>query len=91
MNRRGQSGNSFVITSFSIAGLPRGRFRRGSFARWRVALAVALLAFACPLAAKAASPAEMISSFRHQHGEGKAPRYFSADEEEDQQGHEHRQ
>ena len=71
MNRRGQSGNSFVITSFSIAGLPRGRFRRGSFARWRVALAVALFAFACPLAAKAASPAEMISSFRHQHGKGK--------------------
>jgi len=66
MNRRGQSGNSFWIT-----GLARHRFRRDSFARWRVALAVALFAFVCPLAAKAASPAEQISSFRHQHGEGK--------------------
>jgi uncharacterized protein YkwD len=56
MNRRGPSGNSFLIAEF---------------ARYRVALAVALLAFVCPLAAKAASPAEMISSFRHQHGEGK--------------------
>jgi uncharacterized protein YkwD len=55
MNRRGQSGNSFLITGF---------------ARWRAALAAALF-FAFPLAAKAASPAEMISSFRHQHGEGK--------------------
>jgi hypothetical protein len=56
MNRRGQSGNSFLITEL---------------ARWRAALALALFAFAFPLAAKAASPAEMISSFRHQHGEGK--------------------
>jgi uncharacterized protein YkwD len=39
--------------------------------RWHVALAIALFALACPMVAKAASPAEMISSFRHQHGEGK--------------------
>jgi Cysteine-rich secretory protein family len=71
MNRRGQSGNSFLITSFLITGFARCRFQRGSFARWRAALALALFAFAFPLAAKAASPAEMISSFRHQHGEGK--------------------
>src|SRR5580692_2735993 len=56
MNRRRQSGNSFLI--------PR-------FARWQLALAAALFAFAGPIAAQAASPAEMISSFRHQHGEGK--------------------
>jgi uncharacterized protein YkwD len=66
MNRRGQSG-----ISFSTIGFARCAFRRGSFARWRVALALALFAFASPVAAQAASPAEMISSFRHQHGEGK--------------------
>ena len=56
MNRREPSSNSFAIAG------P---------ARWRVALAVALFVFAGPMAAEAASPAEMISSFRHQHGEGK--------------------
>jgi uncharacterized protein YkwD len=61
MNRRGQSGNSFLITSFLITG----------FARWRVALAVALFTLVCPLTALAASPAEMISSFRIAHGEKK--------------------
>ena len=66
MNRRGQSGELILISGFA-----RGRLRRDSFARWQLALAVALFAFACPLAARAASPAEMISSFRHQHGEAK--------------------
>jgi uncharacterized protein YkwD len=42
--------------------------RRG---QWRGALAIILFAFACPLAARAASPAELISSFRLAHGEGK--------------------
>jgi uncharacterized protein YkwD len=66
MNRHGQSGNSFLISGFALY-----RFRRDSFARWRGALAVALFAVACPLAAQAASPAEQISSYRHAHGEGK--------------------
>jgi uncharacterized protein YkwD len=34
-------------------------------------LAIALFALSCPSPAEAASPAEMISSYRHQHGEGK--------------------
>jgi uncharacterized protein YkwD len=34
-------------------------------------LAAVLFAFTCPIAARAASPAELISSFRRQHGEGK--------------------
>jgi uncharacterized protein YkwD len=42
------------------------------FSRWRLgALALALFAFASPLAARAASPAELISHFRLAHGEGK--------------------
>lgn len=65
MNRREQSGNSFLVTA-----LARRRFRRSSFARWRAALAAGLF-FACPLAAQAASPAEMISHYRLAHGEGK--------------------
>lgn len=44
---------------------------RNSLARRLVVLAAVLSAFACPAAASAASPAELISSFRHQHGEGK--------------------
>jgi hypothetical protein len=47
------------------------RDERRSFARWLAALAAVLLAFACAPIARAASPAEMISSYRHQHGEGK--------------------
>jgi uncharacterized protein YkwD len=39
-------------------------------ARWPAALAAVLFAF-CPLTARAETPAELISSFRHQHGEGK--------------------
>src|SRR6202046_1015617 len=45
--------------------------RHGQSGIWRIALAVALFAVACPLAAQAASPAEQISSYRHAHGEGK--------------------
>jgi uncharacterized protein YkwD len=43
--------------------------RRRSVGLWFAA--AALLALSCPPAARAASPAEMISSYRHQHGEGK--------------------
>ena len=42
-----------------------------SSARWLSALVLVLFAFACPLAAEAASPAELISHFRLAHGEGK--------------------
>lgn len=66
MNRRGPSGNSFLIPVFA-----HSRLGRSSFARWRAALAAALFAFACPIAARAASPAEMISHYRLAHGEGK--------------------
>jgi len=65
MNRREPSGNSFSITGFA-----RDRSRQTSFVRWRVVFAAALF-FVCPLAALAASPAELISSFRIAHGEGK--------------------
>ena len=44
---------------------------RNSLARWRVVMVAGLFAFAGPPTARAASPAELISSFRHQHGEGK--------------------
>ena len=66
MSRHGQSGELFSITGFT-----RCRLTRDSLARWAAALAVALVTFTCPPAARAASPAELISSFRHQHGEGK--------------------
>jgi uncharacterized protein YkwD len=66
MSRRGHSGELVLITEF-VRCWPS----RPSFARWLVVLAVVLFTFACPLAARAASPAELISSFRHQHGEGK--------------------
>jgi uncharacterized protein YkwD len=46
-------------------------FARRSFARRRGALAAILFAIACSPSAQAASPAELISSFRHKHGEGK--------------------
>jgi uncharacterized protein YkwD len=52
-------------------GLSRCRLGQVSFAQWQGALAVVLFVIACPLAAGAASPAELISSFRLQHGEGK--------------------
>jgi cysteine-rich secretory family protein len=45
--------------------------RRGQLAQWRGALAAALFVLFVPPAAKAESPAELISSYRHQHGEGK--------------------
>jgi uncharacterized protein YkwD len=45
--------------------------RHGQSGIWRIALAVALFAFASPIAAQAASPAEMISHYRLAHGEGK--------------------
>ena len=48
----------------------RGLRRRNSGAL-SLAAAAFLFAVSCPLAARAASPAEMISSYRHQHGEGK--------------------
>jgi len=42
------------------------------FSRWRLGtLAVILFVFASPFAAQAASPTELISSFRLAHGEGK--------------------
>ena len=43
----------------------------GKLTAWLRALAVVLLTLACPPAASAASYAELISSYRHQHGEGK--------------------
>jgi hypothetical protein len=66
MDGRGQSGELFVMAEFA-----RWRLGLASFARRLAALAALLFAFACPLAAWAASPAELISSFRLQHGEGK--------------------
>jgi uncharacterized protein YkwD len=47
------------------------RYGRNSFARWLCALAAILFAHAGPSAARAASPAELISSYRLAHGEGK--------------------
>ena len=47
------------------------RLGRDLLARWFVVLAAVLFTFSCPPAARAASPAELISSFRHRHGEGK--------------------
>lgn len=67
MSRREHSGELFLTRGFARS----RRLGLSSFARWRVALAVALFAFACPLAAWAATPAELISSFRLAHGEGK--------------------
>jgi uncharacterized protein YkwD len=62
----------FVFGTIETATAQDDMNRRGqSGNRWQLALAVALFAFTCPIAAEAASPAEMISSFRHQHGEGK--------------------
>jgi uncharacterized protein YkwD len=62
----------FVFGEIETATAQSGMNRRGKFGNsFAIALAVAIFAFACPLAAHAASPAEMISSFRHQHGEGK--------------------
>ena len=66
MNTLGQSGELFLG-----AGSAHCRRSRRSWVRWPGALAVVLLAFACPLTARAATPAELISTFRHQHGEGK--------------------
>ncbi len=64
MTRHEQSRERFVITGCA-------RLRRRSFTGWLGALAVVLFAFSCPPAARAASPAELISSYRHRHGEGK--------------------
>ena len=66
MSRRGHSGVLALIIEFV-----RCRRKRPSFARGLGTLAAFLFVFACPPAARAASPAELISSFRHQHGEGK--------------------
>jgi uncharacterized protein YkwD len=66
MNGRGKSGELFLVT-----GLSRRRLGRVSFTQWQGALAGVLFVIVCPLAASAASPAELISSFRLQHGEGK--------------------
>jgi hypothetical protein len=64
MNRHGPSVESIPITGFT-----RFRLGRFSLAGWLGALAVVLSALSP--AAQAASPAELISSYRHQHGEGK--------------------
>jgi uncharacterized protein YkwD len=61
MNRAAQSGERFLMREFP----------RRSFARRLGAPAAILFAIACSPSAQAASPAELISSFRHQHGEGK--------------------
>ena len=66
MNKSTQSGELLLIR-----GPTPCRRKRGSLARWLVVLPAFLLVFACPLAARAASPAELVSSYRHQHGEGK--------------------
>jgi hypothetical protein len=66
MNGCGQSGASLLITGFA-----RCSPCRPSFARRLGALTAVLFVFACPLAAWAASPAELISNFRLAHGEGK--------------------
>lgn len=65
MSNRGPSGQLPLITPFAGYRPPRS-----SLAGWLGALA-AVLVFASPPAARAQSPAEMISSYRHQHGEGK--------------------
>ena len=66
MGRHGQSGESFLVGKRAPL-----RAGRASLAMWLGALAVALLVVGCPPAASAASYAELISSYRHQHGEGK--------------------
>ena len=66
MSRHGQSGELLLIEARA-----HHRVRRSSLARWLGAMAVALLAFSSWPAANAASYAELISSYRHQHGEGK--------------------
>jgi uncharacterized protein YkwD len=66
MNGRGQSGALPFITGFACCSPCRP-----SFARRLGALAAVLFVFTCPLAARAASPAELISNFRLAHGEGK--------------------
>jgi uncharacterized protein YkwD len=62
----------FVFDKIGTAAL-RGNMKFGELILigYRVTLSVALLVFACSLAAKAASPAEMISHYRLAHGEGK--------------------
>jgi uncharacterized protein YkwD len=45
--------------------------RQNPVAPWLAAAVAVLIAFACPPAARAASYAELISGFRHEHGEGK--------------------
>lgn len=65
MDRREPSGELPLSAAFAGYSPPRS-----SLAGWLGALA-AVLVFASPPAARAQSPAEMISSYRHQHGEGK--------------------
>ena len=66
MGRHRQSGELLLI-----GGRARYRFAQDSLARWFGALAIGLLALSFTPAARAESPAELISSYRHQHGEGK--------------------
>jgi uncharacterized protein YkwD len=66
MNRRGHSSELFLL-----AGFTRSSSRRFALARWAATFAVILFVLSCPLTARAASPAELISSFRLAHGEGK--------------------
>ncbi len=47
-----------------------GQGRQSSIAPRLATVIAIVVAFACPPAARAASPAELISGFRHQHGEG---------------------
>ena len=66
MGRHGQSGESPTA-----AGRARCQVERASLAIWLGALAFALVTFAGAPAASAASYAELISSYRLAHGEGK--------------------
>jgi uncharacterized protein YkwD len=56
---------------FLIIRLARLKLRQSSLARWLAVSIAILLAVGCPLTAQAANPAELISSFRLKHGEGK--------------------
>lgn len=66
MNRPEQSGELLLIREPTPC-----RRKRGSLARWLAVLPAVLFTVFSPFSAQAASPAELISSFRHQHGEGK--------------------
>jgi len=61
----------FVFSSIETTAAQGNMNRHGQSGKWRIALALAILAFACPWAAQAASHAEMISHYRLAHGERK--------------------